>query len=106
MLYISGQVARNREGANVGVGDMRAQAEQVFLNLQEILKAHGSSFEHAVKATLYITRMELAHEVVAVRSRYYRQARPASTFVGVTALNDPDWWLEVELIAVAPRGAA
>ena len=30
-LYVAGQVARNRDGVTVGVGDFTAQAEQVSL---------------------------------------------------------------------------
>lgn len=79
---------------------MTKQAEQVFANLQAILQAHGATFEHVVKATLYVTDMSKAAEVAAVRARYYGQARPASTFVGVSALVDPDWMIELELVAV------
>jgi len=85
---------------------MSRQAEQVFLNLQAALSAHGADFENVVKATLYITRMDLAHEVVVVRERFYGPSKPASTFVGVTALNDPEWWLEVELVAALPAARA
>jgi enamine deaminase RidA (YjgF/YER057c/UK114 family) len=99
LLFISGQVARNAEGKTVGVNDMTAQARQVFKNLQAILDAHNSSFEKAVKATIYVTDMSRAHEVMAVRNSYYNGAVPASTFVAVTALNDPEWLLEIELIA-------
>jgi enamine deaminase RidA (YjgF/YER057c/UK114 family) len=99
LLFISGQVPRGACDATVGVGSMTLQAEQVFTNLEAILTFHGAGFEHVVKATLFVTRMELADEVVAVRQRFYGASKPASTFVGVTALNDPDWWLEVELVA-------
>lgn len=106
LLFVSGQVPRDSDGHTVGVGDMTAQAEQVFANLQAALGAHSAGFEHVVKVTLYVTRMDLAPEVVAVRRRFYGESRPASTFVGVTALNDPNWWLEVELVAALPAGAA
>jgi 2-iminobutanoate/2-iminopropanoate deaminase len=102
MLFISGQVPRDIEGNTVGVGNMTQQAEQVFSNLKAALEAHGASFENVVKATLFVTRMDLAHQVVAVRERFYGTCKPASTFVGVTALNEPEWWLEVELIAALP----
>jgi 2-iminobutanoate/2-iminopropanoate deaminase len=98
LLFISGQVPRNVNGDTVGVGDMRIQAEQVFASLQAILHEHGSSFEKAIKATIFVTDITRAAEVVAVRSKYYGNASPASTFVAVSALGDPDWLLEVELI--------
>jgi 2-iminobutanoate/2-iminopropanoate deaminase len=89
MLYVSGQVPRDSAGKTVGVGNMSAQAEQVFQNLQAALAAHGATFEHVVKATLFVTRMDLAHEVVAVRRRYYGASKPASTFVGGPHLTSP-----------------
>jgi enamine deaminase RidA (YjgF/YER057c/UK114 family) len=76
----------------------------VFANLQVALQAHGADFGNAVRATLFVTRTALAHEVVAVRQRYYGKSRPASTLVGVAALNDPHWLLEVELVAALPEG--
>jgi 2-iminobutanoate/2-iminopropanoate deaminase len=99
MLFISGQVPRNLAGNTVGVDNMTAQAEQVFHSLQEILKAHGTTFANAIKATIFVTDMTRAHEVTAVRAKYYGDAAPASTFVEVSALGDPNWLLEVELVA-------
>src|SRR5215471_19709592 len=40
-IYIAGQLARNAEGNIVGPGDMRAQLEQTFKNLDACLKAAG-----------------------------------------------------------------
>ncbi len=99
LLFISGQVPRDLNGDTVGVGNMTMQAEQVFASLEAILSAHGSSFDKAIKATIFVTDISRADEVVAVRARYYGSACPASTFVAVSALGNPDWLLEVELIA-------
>lgn len=81
---------------------MRAQAEQVFANLEAVLTAHGSSFARAIKATIFVTDMTRAQDVVEVRSKFYGEAEPASTFVEVSKLGDPDWLLEIELIAEIP----
>jgi 2-iminobutanoate/2-iminopropanoate deaminase len=99
LLFVSGQVPRDQMGRTVGRGSMPVQAEQVFANLQSILAAHGGSFADVVKFTIFVTRMDLANEVAAVRERYCGASRPASTFIGVASLKEPDWWLEVELVA-------
>lgn len=102
LLFVSGQVPRDQQGRSVGQGSMSAQAEQVFTNLQSILSAHGASFGDVVKFTLFVTRMDLANEVAAVRERHCGESRPASTFIGVASLKEPEWWLEVELVAALP----
>jgi enamine deaminase RidA (YjgF/YER057c/UK114 family) len=99
MLFISGQVPRDLAGNTVGVGDMTIQAEQVFSSIGAILAAHHSGFDRAIKATIFVTDISRAAEVMAVRSRHYGRAMPASTLVAVQALGDPEWLLEVELVA-------
>jgi enamine deaminase RidA (YjgF/YER057c/UK114 family) len=44
-VYIAGQVALDPTGALVGPNDSRAQARQVFDNLQAALQAVGAGFE-------------------------------------------------------------
>ncbi len=104
LIFISGQVPQNINGETVGIGNMTVQAEQVFQNLQAILKAHNTAFDHAIKATIYITDMSLVGEVTAVRSKYFTKPAPASVFVEVSALVDPNWMIEIDLIALVSQG--
>src|SRR3954451_16629237 len=56
-VYISGQIAFDENGAIVGAGNMKAQAEQVFKNLEAALKAAGATFADVVKMNSYTTDM-------------------------------------------------
>jgi reactive intermediate/imine deaminase len=99
-VYIAGQIAFDKEGKIVGAGDMAAQAEQVFKNLQAALEAAGAKFSDVVKMNTYITDMAKAPAVREVRARYFGQTAPASTLVQVVALARPELMLEIEVIAV------
>ena len=99
-VYIAGQIAFDKEGKIVGAGDMAAQAEQVFKNLQAALDAAGAKFSDVVKMNTYITDMAKAPAVREVRARYFGQTAPASTLVQVVALARPELMLEIEVIAV------
>jgi reactive intermediate/imine deaminase len=99
-VYISGQIAFDKEGKIVGPGDMAAQAEQVFKNLQAALEAAGAKFSDVVKMNTYITDMTKAPAVREVRARYFGPSTPASTLVQVVALARPELMLEIEVIAV------
>ena len=59
-IYISGQIAFDKDGKVVGAGDMKAQAEQVFKNLEAALTAAGAKFSDVVKMNSYITDMSKA----------------------------------------------
>ncbi len=104
-IYISGQIAFDKNGTIVGApGDMKAQAEQVFKNLETALAAAGATFADVVKMNSYITDMSKVQVVRDVRARYFTDATPASTFVEVKGLVRPELLLEIEVIAVvAPR---
>lgn len=100
-IYISGQVPVNAAGHLVGAGDMSAQAEQVFLNLQAALTAVDATFADVVKMTYYLVDIAQMPAVREVRSRYLDSARlPASTAVEVRRLVNPEFLLEIEAIAV------
>ena len=98
-IYIAGQVAFDQSRQVVGVGDMAAQTEQVFSNLQAALAAAGATFADVVKMTTYVTDMGQAPVIRAIRARYFGETLPASTLVGVTALAHPDLMVEIEVIA-------
>jgi enamine deaminase RidA (YjgF/YER057c/UK114 family) len=101
IIYISGQVALDREGNLVGDGDMAAQAEQVYQNLKAALEAVGATFDNVVKMTSYIVDMSKMQVIRDVRDKYINTANPpASTAVGVTTLVHPKLLLEVEAVAV------
>jgi 2-iminobutanoate/2-iminopropanoate deaminase len=102
-VYIAGQIAFDKEGKLVGAGDMAAQAEQVFKNLQAALESAGAKFSDVVKMNTYITDMAKAPAVREVRARYFGQSTPASTLVQVVALARPELLLEIEVIAVVPN---
>jgi reactive intermediate/imine deaminase len=99
-VYISGQIAFDKDGKIVGAGDMKAQAEQVFKNLQAALAAAGATFSDVVKMNTYITDMDKAPAVREVRARYFAETTPASTLVQVVHLARPELMLEIEVIAV------
>jgi reactive intermediate/imine deaminase len=103
-IYISGQIAYDKDGKVVGAGDMKAQAEQVFRNLETALAAAGAKFSDVVKMNSYITDMSQAPAVREVRARYFGDAAPASTFVEVKGLVRPELMLEIEVIAAVREG--
>ena len=99
-VYISGQIALDKDGKVVGQGDMKAQAEQVFRNLQAALAAAGATFKDVVKMNTYTTDMSQVQAVRDVRARYFGDVTPASTLVQVVHLARPEFLLEIEVIAV------
>ena len=104
LIYLSGQVPLDSVGNVVGPGDFRAQAEQVFANLERVLAAAGATFDDVVKLNFYVRDVTRLADLRAVRDRHVNTAAPpASTLVEVSRLFRDDVLLEVEAVA-AVRG--
>jgi reactive intermediate/imine deaminase len=102
-VYISGQVALDVDGNLVGEGEMSAQADQVFKNLQAALAEVGATFENVVKFTVLVTDIAQLPAVREVRDRYVNvSSPPASTALQVVSLARPEFLVEIEAIAWLP----
>ncbi|WP_119418907.1 RidA family protein [Desertibaculum subflavum] len=100
--HISGQVALDAGGNLVGKGDLAAQTEQVFANLKAALASVGADFSKVFKMVTYVVNLtpDKLPAVRGVRAKVFGDGPyPASTLVGVTALVNPDFLIEIEVIA-------
>ena len=100
-IFVAGQVARDRDGNCVGLGDMRAQIAQVGDNIKAALEAAGASLADVVKTTTYVTDMDEYFKHQDVRMRYFAAALPTSTTVQVVRLSRPEFLVEIEAMAIA-----
>jgi reactive intermediate/imine deaminase len=99
-IYIAGQVALDAQGRLVGQGDLAAQTRQVFMNLEIALKAAGASFKDVVKTNYYLRDASQVSVVREIRTKYFTSDLPASTLIEVPRLAQPDFLIEIEVIAV------
>jgi enamine deaminase RidA (YjgF/YER057c/UK114 family) len=100
LVFIAGQVALDKNGALVGPGDFKAQAQQVFENLRLALADVGGTFGDVVKLNYYVVDAGQIPMLREVRDRFINTtAPPASTLVEVRRLFREDVLLEVEAVA-------
>ncbi len=100
LLFVSGFVPVDGEGQLVGGDDVVAQARQVFANLAAVLAAAGATFADVVKVTVYLTDIEDRARINPVRQEVFRDTRPASTLVEVSALATPGARVEIDAVAL------
>jgi enamine deaminase RidA (YjgF/YER057c/UK114 family) len=105
-IYIGGQNAVNAAGEIVGKGDIKAQAEQVFKNIEIILAACGATLEHIIKWNIYVVQGQDVQPAIEVFQRVWgrRPNPPLITGVFVSALANPDFLMEMEVVVVVPEG--
>jgi 2-iminobutanoate/2-iminopropanoate deaminase len=99
LIYVSGQVPLNARGEVVARGDFRGQVTQVMENLKTALAASGATMKDVIKANYYVVNLKPEQVAVIreVRSKYFSADHPpAGTLVGVTALVQEGYMIEIE----------
>jgi enamine deaminase RidA (YjgF/YER057c/UK114 family) len=103
-IYIGAIDSGDASGAIVGKGDIAAQTEQVFKNLEAALAGAGARLEHIVHWRIYIAEGQSARAAGSVFLRVWgtRPNPPANTIVYVAALEPRDFLIAIDAVAVVP----
>jgi enamine deaminase RidA (YjgF/YER057c/UK114 family) len=103
IVFISGQVSIDADGALVAPGDFAGQVRQVYANLRLALAGVGANPANVTKLTIYVVNYEPLQRPVLAEARtsmFGVSGVPASTLVGVTALAEAGYLVEVEAVVV------
>jgi 2-iminobutanoate/2-iminopropanoate deaminase len=97
VLFISGQVAYDKDGGVAHRGDVKGQAREA---IKALVEAQGGTLANVVKLTTYVLDVRYRPDLASVREEFFGKKGPASTLIQVPALAHPDWLIEIEAIAV------
>lgn len=100
ILFLSGQVAYDKNGGVACRGDFKGQARGAFEAIKTLVESQGGTMANVVKITTYVTDMGYRADLAPIREEYLGKKGPASTLVEIRALAHPDWMIEIEAIAV------
>ena len=98
LLFLSGQIPLDPLSGEVVQGGIALQTRQVLRNLEEVLKAGGSSLENVLKTTVYLRNLDDFPKMNEVYQDFFRKAPPARSTVEVSRLPRQ---VEVEIDAIA-----
>ena len=99
LVFVSGQGATDPATGALAGPDVVSQTEQVFRNLEAILKASGTDLSHVLRCGVFLVDMRDFKEMNEVYARVFGEHRPARTTVQVASL--PNVGLRVEIDCVA-----
>ncbi|MFQ5851682.1 MAG: RidA family protein [Candidatus Binatia bacterium] len=106
IIAVTGTAPLGPDGKTVGQGDPRVQARRCFEIIAETLEKLGSSLSDVIRTRIFLTCIEDWESVAQVHGELFRDIRPATTIMQVTAFISPEWLIEIEADAVVPTDAA
>src|SRR4029078_4022464 len=103
MVFVSGQTAWDERKNIVGRDSVLEQARQAFRNLEKAMEAAGGTLKDIVSLRISVVDYQ-AESGTAVgtvlREVFSSENPPASTWIGVAALADPELLIEIKATAV------
>jgi enamine deaminase RidA (YjgF/YER057c/UK114 family) len=103
IIFVAGQTPSDENYKPVAPGDYRAQYLKVMENLDVQLKAAGATWADVVYRRMFVLDVDEFLKVFAdptIKNYINAEWPPPSTLIGVTRLSNPQFLVEIDLVAV------
>jgi enamine deaminase RidA (YjgF/YER057c/UK114 family) len=84
----------------VGIDDAYAQTAFIIAKMQKALQDLDADLKDVIRTRIYVTDISRWEEIGKAHGEFFKDIKPASTMVEVSALVSPHMLVEIEMTAV------
>mgnify|MGYP002279630797 CR=1 FL=1 len=100
MIFVTGQIAMDKDGNSVAPNNIEKQTEFVFEAIKSILQEDEATLDDVVKAVIYVTDMSQYSKISPIRNKYFEKSKPVSTLVEINKTVKEGCNIEIEVVAI------
>ena len=98
-LEISGTVATDENGV-VGKDDFYAQTKFILQKIEKVLHQADFKLQDVIRTRMFVTDISHWEEIGKAHGEFFKNIKPVTSMVEISALIDPDYLVEIEVTAV------
>jgi len=98
-LEISGTVATDESGT-VGKGDFYLQTKFILQKIERVLQQARFEMKDVIRTRIYVTDISHWQEVGKAHGEFFKDIKPATSMIEISALIDPEYLVEIEVTAL------
>ena len=98
-IEVAGTVATDDNGV-VGKGDPYKQTQFILGKIEKVLVSAGFAMSDVVRTRIFVTDISRWEDIGKAHGEFFKDIRPVTSMVEVSALIDPDYLVEIEVTAI------
>jgi enamine deaminase RidA (YjgF/YER057c/UK114 family) len=99
-VFVGGTTSTNPEGVVEGEGDAYLQTKIILQKIEQALSKAGAKLSEVYRVRLYVTDIKLAQETMRAYSEFFKEIKPVTILVEISALARPAHLVEIEAEAI------
>lgn len=96
IIAVTGTAPLSEDGSVYSPGNVYEQTKRCLSIIEDVIKKAGGKLEDVIRTRIFLKDMNTREEVAKAHGEFFSNIKPASTFVEVSRLIDPEWLVEIE----------
>jgi enamine deaminase RidA (YjgF/YER057c/UK114 family) len=100
IIEVTGTVAVDENNNLVGGNDAYEQTKFIIQKIESVLIKAGASLKDVVRTRMFVTDISRWEEYGKAHGEFFKDIKPCTTMVEVSALIAPEYLIEIEATAI------
>ena len=99
-IEVTGTVAVDENGEVMGKNNAYEQTKFIIEKIIKVLERAGATLNDVVRTRMFVTDIRRWEEYGKAHGEFFKEIKPCTSMIEISALIDPDYLIEIEATAI------